>query len=240
MSMSKPFDLERLLDTVFEPKPGERVAVFIDLENPRDIAGLKFLDQPDYGPQTIGYRILFQGLEALQPKMKFKSVEFYSYRATGGSNLDLPAEVFDREGRQLDLVKDVLPNLDLVIYTGTYSATAPITALARRMNFRGATMHGLNPTILKSGLSVDYRTVSRKAEAFRSRLSRSDWAEIEFEHEGQPFKLRIELSGQEAQKSHGLCPERGEIANLPAGEVYFVPTGAEGSFPIVFHDGTVA
>ena len=46
---------------------------------------------------------------------------------------------------------------------------------------------------------------------------------------------------QEAQKSHGLCPEgKPDVANLPAGEVYFVPKGAEGSFPFRFSDGTLA
>jgi leucyl aminopeptidase (aminopeptidase T) len=29
------------------------------------------------------------------------------------------------------------------------------------------------------------------------------------------------------------------VANLPAGEVYFVPTGAEGSFPMRYEDGTL-
>jgi len=46
--------------------------------------------------------------------------------------------------------------------------------------------------------------------------------------------------GQEAQKSHGLCrgPEP-DVANLPAGEVYFVPQGAEGQFPLRYEDGTL-
>ena len=51
---------------------------------------------------------------------------------------------------------------------------------------------------------------------------------------------RLELGGQEAQKSHGLCRgEEPDVANLPAGEVYFVPTGAEGAFPLTYEDGTL-
>ncbi|MEC7709303.1 MAG: hypothetical protein VX902_00865, partial [Planctomycetota bacterium] len=54
-------------------------------------------------------------------------------------------------------------------------------------------------------------------------------------------QLTIECSGQEAQKSHGLCLGKApDIANLPAGEVYFVPTGASGQFPMKFDDGTIA
>ncbi len=29
------------------------------------------------------------------------------------------------------------------------------------------------------------------------------------------------------------------MANLPAGEVYFVPQGAEGAFPLRYEDGTI-
>ena len=53
--------------------------------------------------------------------------------------------------------------------------------------------------------------------------------------------LRIDCDGQNAQKSHGLCPKGiPDVANLPAGEVYFVPTSASGSFPFRFSDGTIA
>ena len=31
-----------------------------------------------------------------------------------------------------------------------------------------------------------------------------------------------------------------DVANLPAGEVYFVPSGADGSFPFRYSDGTIA
>ena len=48
------------------------------------------------------------------------------------------------------------------------------------------------------------------------------------------------LGGQEAQKSHGLCRGGPDVANLPAGEVYFVPESAEGSFPHRYEDGTVS
>ena len=91
------------------------------------------------------------------------------------------------------------------------------------------------------GLSVDYELVSRQAELFRSVLNNSDAFELDFECLGRQFTLRIECDAQEAQKSHGLCPPgKPDVANLPAGEVYFVPKGASGSFPFRFSDGTLA
>ena len=52
--------------------------------------------------------------------------------------------------------------------------------------------------------------------------------------------VRLQLGQQEAQKSHGLCRgDTPDVANLPAGEVYFVPQGAEGCFPLKYEDGTL-
>jgi aminopeptidase len=50
----------------------------------------------------------------------------------------------------------------------------------------------------------------------------------------------LELGRQEAQKSHGLCQGKTpDVANLPAGEVYFVPVSARGEFPMKYADGTL-
>jgi leucyl aminopeptidase (aminopeptidase T) len=71
-------------------------------------------------------------------------------------------------------------------------------------------------------------------------MTRAHSVELDFEVDGKRHTLTLELNGQEAQKSHGLCrgPEP-DVANLPAGEVYFVPDGARGEFPMKYEDGTL-
>jgi leucyl aminopeptidase (aminopeptidase T) len=101
-------------------------------------------------------------------------------------------------------------------------------------------MHGMNPIILSTGLAVDYNEVSRQAELLRLGLTRADWVEIDYTVLNEKAQLRLELGAQEAQKSHGLCRGGPDIANLPAGEVYFVPASAEGTFPMQYSDGTLA
>jgi leucyl aminopeptidase (aminopeptidase T) len=65
--------------------------------------------------------------------------------------------------------------------------------------------------------------------------------EVEFETLGNKYRLTLELGKQEAQKSHGLCHTPGEIANLPAGEIYWVPSNARGQFPVKLKEnGTIA
>ena len=93
-------------------------------------------------------------------------------------------------------------------------------------------MHGLNQIILDTGLAVGYNEVSEDAEKLRPGVG-ADGFEIDFEVESQVYTLRLQTNGQSAQKSHGLCPGKGDVANLPA-EVYFVPDSAEGVFPFKY------
>ena len=87
---------------------------------------------------------------------------------------------------------------------------------------------------------MDYNQVSRDAEKLRLGLTRADYFEIDFAVLGQTHKLTLQCGRQEAQKSHGLCRgDKPDVANLPAGEVYFVPQGAEGVFPMRYEDGTL-
>ncbi len=172
--------------------------------------------------------------------MQLTGGDIFAYLVTGGSNLDLPAIAFDPSGRELNLENDIYPKYNIILCISTFSGTAPLTAMAKKYGFRGATLHGLNDIILKTGLAVDYNDVSRQAEKFRLGLTGADYFEIDFQIFGQTHRLTLQCGKQEAQKSHGMCRgEKPDVANLPAGEVYFVPTGAEGAFPLRYEDGTV-
>lgn len=236
-----PFSLTRLLRTVFDPQPGERVAILIDLDDPADVKDFRFLKNPAYSIQRHAHDVFYQGLRAgVARELGLVGGEFFAYEKTGGSNLDLPDRLVASDGRELSFERDLYPHYDLILCISTYSATAPLTAFAKKYGFRGATMHGMNDIILSSGLAVDYFEVSREAEALRAGMTHADHFEIDFHVGPKAYRLTLHLDGQEAQKSHGLCRERKpDIANLPAGEVYFVPTNAEGQFPHVYEDGTL-
>lgn len=236
------FNLERLLTTVFAPKPGERLAILIDLEEPEtEMRGFAFLNNPKLSIQRYAHDLFYRPLQdGLLQKLGLRGGDIFAYKVTGGSNLDLPSAAFGPDGRPFDLEKDVYPNYDLVLCISTFSATAPLTAHAKKYGFRGATLHGLNQIIIETGLSVDYNEVSRKAEKMRLGMTKADWVEIDFEFLGRKSTLRLDLGRQEAQKSHGLCQGGPDVANLPAGEIYYVPTGASGAFPHRYEDGTLA
>ena len=237
------FDLRRLLDTVFAPTQGCKVCILVDFENPVEwMKGYAFRGQEQFEVQNNAYDYFYERLQGgVLEELGMTGGEMFAYRYTYGSNLDMADEVWDAEGRELSLDRDIYTNYDIVLCVSTWSATAPLTEKCKKFNFRGATMHGMNDVILNSGLAVDYQEVSDDAEKMHKALTNANEVEIDFELEdGRILTAWLGLGGQDAQKSHGLC--RGtnpDIANLPAGEVYFVPRDARGKFPMKYEDGTL-
>ncbi len=236
-----PFSLTRLLKTCFGEGRGEKVCVLIDLPDPREVKDFAFLKDERLSIQNYGHEVFYKGFQsgALE-EMNWTGGELFAYKETGGSNLDLADECYDPDGKQLSLDRDIYPSYDIILTVSTFSATAPLTAKCKEFGFRGATLHGLNQIILDSGLAVNYQEVSDEAEKLRLGLTKADRFEIDFEVESKLYTLSLHTDGQEAQKSHGLCPPgKPDVANLPAGEVYFVPESAEGTFPFKYEEGTV-
>ena len=237
------FDLSRLLDTVFAPTQGCRVCILVDFENPVEwMTGYAFRGEEQFEVQNNAYDYFYEKLQGgVLEELGMTGGEMYAYKYTYGSNLDLADEVWDASGKELSLDRDIYPNYDIILCISTWSATAPLTAKCKEFNFRGATMHGMNDVILNSGLAVNYQEVSDDAEKMRKALTNANEVEIDFELEDRTILTAwLGLEGQDAQKSHGLC--RGttpDIANLPAGEVYFVPRDARGKFPMKYEDGTL-
>jgi len=238
------FSLERLLVTCFGHTPSARLktCILIDLPDLTLMVDHRFLNEDGFEVQKRAHDVFLKKLkDGVSEKMGYSSNDFFAFKATGGSNLDPEDDLIDIEGNSLTFTKDICPNYDLILAITDYSLTAPLTAMAKEHGFRGATLHGVNDIILNSGLSVDYEVISKQAELFRSVLDKSDAFELDFHCLGSDFTLKIDCDAQVAQKSHGLCPPgKPDVANLPAGEVYFVPKGASGSFPFRFSDGTLA
>lgn len=238
-----PFDLIRLLGTVFAPTQGCRVCILLDFDEPAElIKDFAFLKHEGFPVQKNAHRHFYQGLQqGAMEALGMTGGAMYAYRCTHGSNLDLADEVWNSSGELLSLDHDIYPNYDIILCISTFSATAPLTAKCKEFGFRGATLHGLNDVILNSGLAVDYNEVSADAERLRLALTKADSVEIDFALEdGRVLTAWLGLGGQEAQKSHGLCLGlTPDIANLPAGEVYFVPNDARGQFPMKYEDGTL-
>ncbi len=237
-----PFSLSGLIEGTFKPRPGQRICILIDLDDPKDVVDFKFLENPDLSIQRNAHQHFHLGLQnGVLDELKLTGGEFIAYQNVGGSNLDLPDYAIDSTGKEYSFERDIYPKFDIILCISTWSATAPLTASAKIHGFRGATLHGLNQIILTTGLAVDYDEVSANGEKLRLGMTKADWIEIDFAFAGETYSLYLQLDGQEAQKSHGLCrDEVPDVANLPAGEIYYVPVSATGTFPMKYEDGTIA
>src|SRR5579871_4031220 len=202
-----PFDLVRLLNTVFSPKVGERVAILIDLADLKLAKDFGFLRDEKLGVQRRAHDVFYQGLKnGGLAELKLTGGEMFAYQVTGGSNLDLPATAIAAPGgAEVNLEKDVYAKFNIILCISSYSATAPLTAFAKKYGFRGATLHGVNDIILRTGLAVDYNEVSRKAEKLRLGMTHADSFEIDYLVDGRKLQLKLLCGKQEAQKSHGIC-----------------------------------
>ena len=236
-----PFCLARLLRNTFRPRQGERICILIDLPDPDLVKDWAFLGDEGFSIQRHAHDSFYNLLHvSVMAELGLTGGEFFAYEEPGGSNPDLPDRAVAPDGTERSLERDIYPNYDIILCISTHSATAPLTALAKRHSFRGATLHGVNDIILRSGLAVDYNEVSLVTERLRLALTRADWFEIDFMLGDDIHTLRLECSQEEAQKSHGIClADEPDVANLPAGEVYFVPTGGNGVFPMQYADGTL-
>ncbi len=121
-----PFNLARLLQTVFAPKPGERVAILIDLPEPKLLRDFVFLKDPRLTIQRHAYEVFYQGLkDGVLAQLKLMGGNIFAYQITGGSNLDLPAVACDAAGAEVRFDSDIYPRFDIILCISTYSATAP-------------------------------------------------------------------------------------------------------------------
>src|SRR5580692_11245547 len=97
-----PFNLTKLLSTVFAPKPGERIAILIDLPDPRQVKDFAFLKDDKLTIQRKAHDVFYQGLKNGGLKeLQLQGGDLFAYQITGGSNLDLPGQAFDPSGREL-------------------------------------------------------------------------------------------------------------------------------------------
>lgn len=237
------FSLSRLLGTVFEPTEGCKVCILTDFDDPavmmKDHAYLK---EDGFPVQKNAYKHFYQSLkDSVMDELGMSGGDMYAYNCTNGSNLDMKDPCWDVDGNELSLDRDIYPNYDIILCVTDWSATAPLTEKCKKFGFRGATLHGVNDVILSSGLAVDYNEVSEDAELVRLAMTNADEIEIDFALEdGRVLTAWLGLDGQDAQKSHGLCKGKTpDVANLPAGEIYFVPHDARGQFPMKYEDGTL-
>lgn len=211
-----PFDLHKLLRDVFDPSPGERVLVMVDM--PR--AGVPDdADWADRRAMAEEWRRAFAVIGAAPlPLLQFP--------ASSGNNADLPA-TGEMDGAPVS-VADVIAQATLVLALTRHSATAPLSAhVKRRTDLRVASMPGVLRRMERSALAADYREVARRASTLAERLDRAEGAEVCFD---TGHRCHFDLRYRGGHADDGVCTrdKKGfRLINLPSGEAFIVPYEGE-------------
>ena len=117
-----PFDLVRLLQTVFGPQKGEKTCILIDLDDPTQAKDFAFLKNPALTVQKYAHDIFYQGINNGAGKtLGLTGGDLYAYKKTGGSNLDMDDLAVDTKGNRLSLEKDIYPKYDIILCVSNIS-----------------------------------------------------------------------------------------------------------------------
>ena len=206
------FDLRKLLQTVFEPQPGEKALVLCDVPH-RLIA-----DNPVWAER----RRMAEEWRAGFEQIGVPTFPLLEYPATGSHNADLPEEGY-LDGRPVGLT-DYVRKANLVVAMTEFSATAPLSRLVRPGvgGLRVASMPGVSREMEQTALAADYRVVAARAWRLRDLLNEADAAEVVF---GTGDQALFDLRFRQGRADDGLCTPQKDfpIINLPSGEAYQVP-----------------
>jgi hypothetical protein len=215
------FDLESLIIDVFDPQPGEKILVMIDV--PKGIvSGNASAWYTRRGMAQRWHEIL----EQISVDYGFETLPMLRYPATGAHSGPLPV------GGEMDgqpvVIEEVFAEANIVLALTEFSATAPlIEATQRYPQLRAASMPTISPGMEATALSADYGEVARKVQILTERLDRASGAVVEFST-GQQMYFDLRYRHAEADDGQLHADETdARVINLPSGEAYIVPYEGE-------------
>jgi hypothetical protein len=230
------FDLENLFIDVFNPLPGEKILVMIDV--PKGVVG----DNASawYMRRGMAQR-WHKALLEISSDHGYEVLPLLKYPATGAHSGPLPEEG-ELDG-QVVKIDEVLSQANIVLALTEYSATAPlIEATKRHPNLRVASMPTVSVDMESTALSADYDQVAERVRVLQERLNRASGAFVEFSTGDQ---MLFDLRHRHAEADDGQLhadEEGARVINLPSGEAYVVPyegeieddpSGTAGTIPFV-------
>jgi hypothetical protein len=214
------FDLNKLLIDVFNPEPGELVAVVVD--EPTE----KVADHDGWRARRVMAEEWRQAFLKLGAERGFEVRPLLSFAATGANNADLPVHG-TMDGESVDLI-DVLAGSTLVIAMTEFSATAPLAHVAESTeDFRAASMPGAEKRMEKTALAADYARVAARCRAIFDALQGAKLCDVLF---STGHRCWFDLRQRSAEMDDGFLPRGKEgdpIINLPSGETFIVPYEGE-------------
>jgi leucyl aminopeptidase (aminopeptidase T) len=94
-------------------------------------------------------------------------------------------------------------------------------------------MPGINEEMFQRAVDIDYQSLGKKAEKLAEALAKAGKAHVTT---GSGTDISFSVAGRKIEQDTGLLRKRGDITNLPAGEVYVSPDeGTSNGLVVVDH-----
>jgi hypothetical protein len=219
-SSSDSFNLEKLIVDVFDPQPGEKVLVMVDLPHGSYHDNQLWEERREMAEE---WHLAF---EELGEEIGFSVHPLLTYPATGMHNGPLP-EMGDLDGNQIHF-SEIFADTNIVVALTEFSATAPLIEFSQTSpDLRVASM----PTVMKSmeqtALSADYSEVARKGNIVQEMLDQAVGARLEFST-GHEFYFDLRFRTAEIDDGQLHADKEGlRVINLPSGEAFIAPYEGE-------------
>lgn len=231
-------DLDKLLKDVFDPQPGEKVTVAVDVPHGT-------IEDNEGWQARRGMAARWrEAMVKIGQERGFDVTPMLSYPATGANNGPLPEKA--THGDVEVNLGEALAGSTLVIAMTSYSATAPLAKFAAENDdFRAASMPGVEERMEGTALAADYGKVAERCRVIADAIEGAELVDVLF---STGHRCWFDIRHRKAEMDNGFLPrgKGGEkIINLPSGETFIVPYEGEfegvpswtsGTIPVVEDD----
>jgi hypothetical protein len=228
-------DLKNLIRSVFSLRPDDKnLAIIIDVPDE------KVTDNKDWKKRRELAADWHQKLEKVKRELGLEHTDLIYYPNVHSNNADLPPTAYFYQGNPIEIHASTLsstgkgfdfePKLaeyQIMLAPTEFSTTAPLKLLAKKYNFRAATMPGFSPDMIPA-LKLDYEEINRRVNEIKKYLDAATGMDIHFSTaDDKNYHVYFDLRFRTAHASGGRFPEPGVAGNLPSGEAYIVPYEGE-------------
>ncbi len=236
-------ELKNLIRSVFSLRPEDKnLAILVDV--PDQIVP----DNPDWRQRRELASDWHRKLNQVKSELGLDRVDLIIYPNVHSNNADLPAIAFFYDG-ELSTVDASTPSAignsfefesqlaryQVLLAPTEFSTTAPLKLLAKKYQFRAATMPGFSAAMIPA-LKLDYEEIGRRVDKIKQYLDTAIGIAINFRiATGEQHQVYFDLRHRTAHASAGRFPEPGVAGNLPSGEAYIVPYEGEKGEPSLSH-----